>query len=127
MGKRTFKQLFASRWVTGLSLVIVVFLAVAYVRAYWQNYHIEQEIKRLQQEASRLESKKIETIQLLDYVKSPAYVEEKARTELNLVKDGEQMAIIKQSENSNGQPEKNMVESSQLSNPRKWWNYFLHS
>ena len=124
---KTWKQLFASRWVSGLSLIIVGILLIAYIRAYAQNYHIEQEIKRLQQEAAHWETKKIETIELLDYVKSPAYVEEKARTELNMVKEGEQMAIVKLGKKTgDGQSVKDMLESSELTNPRKWWNYFFH-
>ena len=126
MGK-TWKQFFASRWVAGFSLIIVGVLLIAYIRAYTQNNQIEQEIKRLQHEAAQWEAKKIETIELLDYVKSPAYVEEKARTELNMVKDGEQMAIVKLGKKTgDGQSEIEVLKSSKLTNLRKWWIYFFH-
>ncbi len=56
-----------------------------------------------------------------------AFVEEKARTELNMVKDGEHVAIIKQEgEKGSRQPGGDLLESMQRSNPRKWWNYFFH-
>lgn len=127
MSKQTWRQFFASRWITGVALLIVMVLLFAFVRAYIQRYTIEQEITRLREEAKRLESKKIETIDLLNYVKSPAFVEEKARTELNMIKDGEQVAIVKQSgEKGSRQAKDVLLESMQRSNPRKWWDYFFH-
>lgn len=127
MAKRTWKQLFGSRWFTGITIVLFGILLLAYIRAYTQNYHIQEEIKRLQKEAARLETKKIETIDMLGYVKSPAFIEEKARTELNLVKEGEHLVVVKGGGGlSSGQIENDMLESLQFSNPRKWWRYFFH-
>lgn len=112
----------------GLAIFVLVMLTIGYVRAYYQNYQIQQEIKQLQAEASHLEAKRIETLDLLDYVKSPAYVEEKARTELNLIKDGEHVAIVNSGTPSrpSGQTEIPVVQSSVLTNPLKWWKYFFH-
>jgi cell division protein FtsB len=126
--KTTWRHFFASRWFMGLAIFVLVMLIVGYLRAYYQNYQIQQEIKQLQAEAAHLESKRIQTLDLLNYVKSPAYVEEKARTELNLVKDGEHMAIVNNGTEarSSRQTETTMVQSSRLTNPLKWWNYFFH-
>lgn len=112
----------------GLAFFVLALLLVAFTRAYYQNFQIQQEIKRLQSESQKLESKRIETLDLLNYVKSPAYVEEKARTELNMVKEGEHMAIITNQSGGNrsGQVRNSMLQSDNISNPLKWWNYFFH-
>jgi len=122
------KKLFLSRWFFAGGMVVLVFLSTAFFRAYYRNYQVEREIKNLQDEIKRLEAKRIETIDILQYVKSPAYAEEKARTELNLTKDGEQMAIISggsASVNRGGQAKENLVNFTYLSNPLKWWRYFF--
>ncbi len=112
-----------------LAVFALLALGLAYGRAFYQNYHIQEEIKRLQSEAERLEAKRLETLDLLNYVKSPAYVEEKARTELNMVKEGEQMAIVNTkvgSSKTSRQTSSPVVQSSRLDNPLKWWKYFFH-
>ena len=71
-----------------------VLLTFSYVRAYYQEYRVRSEIDTLHEEVRDLEVKKLQTIEVLKYIQSPAFVEEKARTELNLLKPGEKMAVI---------------------------------
>jgi len=107
---------------------LLLFIIFAFGRAYYRDYLVRQEIDRLQTEVSRLQAKKLETVELLKYVQSPQFVENKARTELNLVKPGEQVAIIdgsSQGTKSTGQEVVKMVESNKLSNPLKWWKFFM--
>lgn len=125
--RSTWKHIFSSRWFMLMGLILLLLLSIAYVRAYYQNYQVAQEIKRLENEAVRLQAKKIETLDTLKYVQSPTYVEAKARTELNLVKNGEHVAVISGSGSNvaSRQENKEMVISNNLSNPRLWWNYFF--
>ena len=116
-----------SHWALILALGIMVFFTIAVTRSYYRQYAIRQEIAKLQEETARLEVKKLATLQALNYVKSPAFVEEKARTEFNFVRPGEQAAII------TGRPKaiKGALDTIEpqkedmISNPRKWWNYFF--
>ncbi len=126
-GENKLKTLFASRWFLAIALAVLLLLSITYARAFYQNYQVQEEIKRLQSEAKRLEAKKIKTLDALKYVRSAAYVEEKARTELNLLKEGEQMAIISGSAErlTAGQEKIKGVESNSLSNPIRWWRYFF--
>jgi hypothetical protein len=60
-------------------------------------------------------------------VQSPDFAEQKARMEFNLVKPGEQVAIVKSATeglNTSGQVDNKMVESSDVSNIIKWWRFF---
>ena len=122
------KGFFSSRWFLGSMFVLTILAALAYGRAYYQEYQIREEIERLQAEAERLSSKKIATLEALKYLKSSDFVEEKARRELNLVKPGEQVAVIANGSGRavNGQENKNMIEQKGVSNPLKWWKYFFN-
>ncbi len=108
--------------------MLTIFATLGYVRAYYQEYQIREEIARLQAEAERLNSKKIETLGALKYLNSPDFVEEKARRELNMIKPGEQVAVIagEAREGNRGQENKNMIEHQSISNPVKWWRYFFN-
>ena len=124
----TWKAALSSRWflVGGLALIIV--LSIGFARSWYQQYQIHQEINQLQTQARRLESKQIETLRLLQYVSSTAYVEKEARTALNLVKEGENVAIVARSTSGiattfNAPPSR--IDRS-VSNVRKWWKYFIH-
>ncbi len=121
------KEVFYSRWFLALLFVLTLLLIISYVRAYYQEYQVRQEISNLQDQLHSLESKKIETMEFLKYAQSSTFVEEKARTELNLVKPGENMAIIANGTDSdaNRQEKTDMIKWSQVSNPIKWFKFFF--
>ncbi|MFA5127890.1 MAG: septum formation initiator family protein [Patescibacteria group bacterium] len=120
-------KFFYSRWFLLIIIGAIFFAIFAFTRAYFQDYQVQIEIERLKTEAASLESKKIETLELLKYVQTPEFAEEKARTELNLTKPGEKTIIIKSDRNNSesiGQVDKKVVESNSISNPIKWWRLF---
>ena len=125
--QQKWKSFFASRWFFGGAVAVFLLLATAFVRASYQTYQIHEEISRLQAEVKRREGRRLETLKLLEYVKSPVFVEDKARRELNLVKPGEQMAIITGATATAraGQTPLPVVLSTNESNPVQWWNYFF--
>ncbi|MFA6485829.1 MAG: septum formation initiator family protein [Candidatus Magasanikbacteria bacterium] len=121
------KNFFWSRWFILMAGILLILVAFAFGRAYYRDYLVGQEIKRLQSEVNRLESKKLETVEVLKYVQSPAFVEQKARLELNMVKPGEQVAIIDgqtEYQNTTGQATAKMLEFNKLSHPLQWWRFF---
>lgn len=122
-------QFFYSRLFIFVVLAGIFFVSFAFLRSFYQDYQVRQEIERLKYEASALEAKKLETLEILKYVQSPDFAEEHARKEFNLVKPGEQVAIVK-SEGGlslvSGQENNKMIESDRVSNIIKWWNFFTH-
>lgn len=121
-----FRRFFASRLFLFAALIVALLIALGYARAYYQDYKIRQEIRELESQVKSLEKKKLESMDILEYVMSQDFVEEKARTELNLRKPGEKVAIIK----GPGQEElggnyENEEAGQDLSNPVKWLYYFL--
>jgi len=125
--KSLVRRFYASRLFLLISLLFFGLVGLGYVRAYYQDYKIKQEINTLEQEIRKLETKKIESLEILQYVISPDFVEEKARLELNMKKPGENVAIIQRGEELSEAVVENYKEDSpELSNPKKWLNYFLN-
>ncbi|OGH94016.1 MAG: hypothetical protein A2538_02235 [Candidatus Magasanikbacteria bacterium RIFOXYD2_FULL_41_14] len=120
------KKIFWSRWFLFAAFVLATASAVAFGRAYFQDYQVRQDIVRLQDGKKQLQAKKINTDELLQYVKSDDFIQEKAHLELNLVKPGEQVAIVDSAENFNRQENQFVVQSINNFNPVKWWRFFTH-
>ncbi|OIO18514.1 MAG: hypothetical protein COY69_02995 [Candidatus Magasanikbacteria bacterium CG_4_10_14_0_8_um_filter_32_14] len=123
------KRFFGSRLFLFIMFGLAVVVAVGYARAYYQDYKIKQEIKNLQDEVSSLKKKKINTIDILKYVSSTAYVEDQARTELNMKKPGENVVFVNNSgeDTKSNTTQDNISNSGQfISNRLKWLYYFIH-
>ena len=125
--KTLFRQFFSSRLFFIIALVLAIFTVVSYARGYWQDYKVKQEIASLKSEVSNLEKKKIESLEILQYVTSDAFVEEKARTELNMKKPGEKVVVIAGNKIESANAEEPKIDAKQegLNNPVKWWYYFF--
>jgi len=107
---------------------ILVLIVLGCVRLYYEDYQVNEQINKLNEESDNLEAKKLKLLDVLSYVQSKAYVEEKARTELGLIKPGEKEAIINSPETTDiGQVENKVIELEQISNPVKWWRYFFNN
>ena len=124
---KNWTQVFYSRWFLLVLFGLSVLLTFSYIRAYYQEYRVRSDINILREEVRVLEVKKLQTVDILKYVQSQAFVEEKARTELNLLKPGEKMAVIPSGsfKNSTGQPEPDLVKWSNVKNPIKWFKFFF--
>ena len=67
----------------------------------------------------------MELLEVLKYVKSDSFAEEKARTELNMVKPGEQVLVVPKSEvKGNRQENNSMIGLSNISNYKNGGNIF---
>lgn len=106
---------------------LTVFLLFVYGRSYYQDYQIKTEIENMREEVKKLEAKKLESLEVLKYVQTPAFLETKARTEFNLAKPGENLTIInnKTVEKPIGQRLEKVVDSINLPAYQRWWNIFF--
>ena len=120
------RKFFQSRLFLVVLLVVSILVALNFARAYYQDINIRNEIERLENEVGQLEQRKIESLAILEYVTSDAFVEEKARTELNLRKPGEHVAVISQDESTMIQTQVEPESVRHLANPTRWWHYFTH-
>lgn len=125
--RRAWKHFFYSNIFLGLVVGALIFIIINLARVYYQNNEVEHEIARLQSEASRLQAKQIETLDALKFAESSSFVEEKARTQFNLVKPGESVAILSDNAIRAAAPAPQESKSSDQaeSNPAKWRNVFF--
>lgn len=125
--ENSWKVFFGSKLFILVAFVIAAMVVFAYGRAYYQDYLVRQEIAQLQDQAKKLEAKKMELLEVLKYVKSDSFTEEKARTELNMAKPGEQVVVVAKSDvQSNRQENSDVVILEGISNYKKWWQYFVN-
>lgn len=121
------KHFFSSKIFILIMAVAAVMIVFEYARAYYQDYLVRQEIEYLQDQTKRLEAKKMELLDVLKYVKSDSFAEEKARTELNMVKPGEQVVVVPQVATAAGRQEQTaVVKWDNISNYKKWFRYFFN-
>jgi len=111
---------------TILILGALVLISVPAIRNYTQERAINLEINEARAEIDRYASKNKELNDVIGYLESDQAVEEKARLNLGLKKQGEKVVVIvdrpQVSENSLAQANSSQ---SELSNPHKWLNYFF--
>ena len=124
------KRFFSAWWFLAGVFVIAFLMVFAYARALYQDYQVKKEIARLEEEVKNLEAKKFSTLEVLKYMQSEKFLEDKARSEFNLSKPGENLSVISLpggGEISSGQENEYMIKSPNLSNPEKWWKFFLEN
>ena len=125
--KNQVKRFFGSRLFLIIGIPLALAVILGFVRSYYSGYKVNQEIANLEKEIRTLEHKKIESMEILNYVMSSGFVEEKARTELNMKKEGENVLVFK-NENSylDREISKNESTGQKISNPLKWLYYFTN-
>ena len=118
------ERVFLARWFLFMLLALVIIIAIGYARAYYADYQVRQEITKLQNEVRSLEKKKFTSLELLERAQTENFLEEKAKTELNLKKPGENVLIIPEIAAGENVQVNQAVDEPVLSNPQKWWYYF---
>lgn len=119
---------FNSRWFLAIVSIGALLASFAFGRAFYRDYKVNQEIENLRDQIKELEAKKMESFDMLNYVKSDEFVRTKSRSELNMVKQGENTTVIKSKTGDNlfAPQSNNMIQSDKVSNPIKWWNFFFN-
>lgn len=123
------KRFFSSRLFLFIMLGLAVLVAIGYARAYYQDYKIKQEIKKLQEDIDFQSKKQIKSLEILKYVSSTSYTEDQARIELNMKKPGENVIFVNSIENVDSKDDNlETIENigQFISNKLKWLYYFIH-
>ena len=93
-----------------------------------KQYKVNQEIKDLQNEIIALEKNNQDLLKLINFLESDQFITEQARLKLNYKKEGEDVVVIKDKEDtankmkifeSGKRPEEN------LNNPERWLRFFI--
>ncbi len=114
-----------------LTLVVLVALfliAGPYLRNYHKKQELEKEMAKVKSKIEQYERSNEELRDFLNYLSSDQAIEERARLDFGLQKEGEKVVVIQRDfsreEYINNSFEENEIE---LSNPRKWINYFFNT
>lgn len=119
-----------------LGLIIITLISIPLAKNISKRYKISKEVKELEQEIFKLESEGKNLKQLVKYLESDQFVEEQARLNLGLKKDGENVVVIKEKGRIINPETGEIIEvddisglnfnqEEKLSNPKKWWKYFF--
>jgi cell division protein FtsB len=92
--KRGPHQFPLAQFIAIIVLTISVFLVVDFARHTAATYKIKAEAVRLEQEVAQVRAHRQELEARLNYVRSDAYVEEIARTQLKWAKEGETVVVV---------------------------------
>lgn len=122
-------------------LLILIALSVPLVKNIGNRRRINQEIKSLEAEIKLTDSKNNDLNKLISYLESDQYLEEQARLNMGLKKDGEEVVVLKglNKTEENGTEGKLAAADSPYSipglanenqknidsNPAKWVRYFI--
>jgi cell division protein FtsB len=81
-----------------IGLLLLIALCVLFVSSYTSRLvrkaHVEQEITEWEQSIAAAEQRQLELEAELDYVNSSAYIEERAREELGMGREGDTVIIV---------------------------------
>jgi cell division protein FtsL len=124
------KILYSQKFLALVGLVLIVLLSFPLARSISKRYQIDKEINDLDREITEVETKNKDLKQLISYLESDQFVEEKARLNLGLKKEGENVVVIKESSLSTSDSifNQNEIDSSEnFSNFKKWCKYFFNS
>lgn len=115
--------------ITLLFLIILLFFTLVNLSSNWRsNQGIDSEIAQLQEEIGELERENAQFTELIDYFNSTAYIEEKARLDLGLKKEGERVVIVKDTVNDERRTPNSVKfdkKREPTTNPERWWEYFF--
>jgi cell division protein FtsB len=117
------------RTATIVLLALLILIGTHYVRLVSRNKGISDEIAQLEQKIADLEQHNTQSIDLLDYLNSNAYLEEKARKDLGLKKPGEQAIVIQDIADQSLALESNgsVSEIKMSTNYQRWFTYFFNN
>ncbi|HLD27717.1 MAG TPA: septum formation initiator family protein [Patescibacteria group bacterium] len=129
-GKSIGGRLLSSRTLFFISLFILIFFSFNLAKELINRKDLQNDIDKLQSEMDGLAGKNTELTSLIDYFKSLDFVENEARTKLNLRKPGEKIIIVPEAGETPGlqaKAQKLSLENNGEGNPQKWWNYFFEN
>jgi cell division protein FtsL len=122
--------LYSPKFFALVGLILIILISFPLARSVSKRYQIDKEISDLDKEIAEVETKNKDLKQLINYLESDQFVEEKARLNLGLKKEGENVVVIKGDPLvASGSPsgDDKSRASENFSNFQKWWNYFFNN
>jgi len=106
-------------------LMFIALTVYFFAKDFVKSRQIDNEIQLLQSEIYKTGDKNLKLTELIKYFDSEAYAEQKARTELGLIKPGESVVIVPKILGSEFTDTSTSESNEEVSNIVKWWRYFF--
>jgi len=111
------------------SAVVIIGILFNAARAQYKLWHTQEDIKKLEQEAKKLENDNASILQLIESsLNDPEKIEREARARLNLIKPDEQVIILipdNDAKSKEGELDNAAGLQHKQSNLSKWWDKFF--
>ncbi|MCB9802717.1 septum formation initiator family protein [Candidatus Nomurabacteria bacterium] len=121
--KKTFwSAVYSSNIFIAILLVVLILSILKVGKELARRHQINKEISHLNQQLAEAELNRDKLEDLISYLQSDQYIEEQARTQLNLSKPGEKRIDLSEQAKTLDQLGD---ASSDLSNWQKWFAYFF--
>jgi len=105
---------------------ILALISVPAIRNYAQERAVDLEINEARAEIERYSNQNEELSQVINYLESDQAVEEMARLNVGLKKQGEKVAVITDKPQVSAESvASDNASQKKISNPHKWLNYFF--
>lgn len=123
------KILYSQIFLAFLGLILIILICIPLIKNLNKRNRVDKEIKKIENEISELELENKDFKKLISYLESEEFVEEQARLNLGLKKQGEKVVVIQNNKdlakiNINDINEEKIIKSLN-SNFNKWVKYFL--
>jgi cell division protein FtsB len=119
------KILYNKRFISLVGFLVIIMISVPLAKQVSKRYYIDEEIKELEEEIEKIESKNGNLKEFISYLESDSFVEEQARLNLGLKKEGEKVVIIKESDLESSINSSKVEKENLNLNIIKWWKYFF--
>jgi cell division protein FtsB len=141
INKKLFNRVFIKQCVIAVTgLMLLILISQPLYKTIKKRYLINKEIEKLKDEISIYQSKNVQLVNLIKYLESDQFIEEQARKNLGLVKEGENVIVLKGSDDEKETKNADNSVTTQkvydiggsgnetkqkITNPVKWISYFL--
>ncbi len=136
--KKNFSNtIFNQKFLTAIGLVVILLISLPLVKNINQRHKINTEIKSLEKDIKTLENDNSKLKGLINYLESDQFVEEQARLNLGLKKEGEQVIVATNLQDSSMVSDvvsnsmikipwlETSVSRENVTNPQRWLIYFF--
>ncbi|MFH1192030.1 MAG: septum formation initiator family protein [bacterium] len=111
--------------VLAIIVVLISLFLVSLIKETYRNYKVNKEIEKLRSDIEVLRNENSELNYLIDYLNTDYFVEKEARVKFGLKKNGEKVFNIEGNMKDEQLENKSENSLEDISNIKKWRNYFF--
>lgn len=124
-GEFWLKRTFRSSWFFAVILVLLILFSIALFREMMRKLEIQNEIKKLESEVTKMQNRNNELSSLIDYFKTDEFVETEGRNKLGLKMPGETVVSVGDYSQTSTSLSEQQTQILSVANWQIWKDYFF--